>query len=94
MSNEFWQRWRKEFLTALQGRQKWNTVKRNFKVGDIVLLRDDAVIRNHWPRGVVVEACPDSEGLVRTVKIRVANDKSPTVRPISKIVLLVESVDK
>ena len=94
LSNEFWQRWRKEFLTALQGRQKWNTVKRNFKVGDIVLLRDDAVIRNHWPRGVVVEACPDSEGLVRTVKIRVANDKSPTVRPISKIVLLVESVDK
>ena len=51
-------------------------------------------VRNHWPRGVVVEACPDSEALVRTVKIRIANERVPTVRPISKIVLLVESVDE
>ena len=88
---QFWQRWRKEFLSSLQERQKWNTTRRNFQVGDIVLLQDDEQVRNHWPRGIVTETFPDSEGLVRSVKLRVANSKTPTMRPIAKLVLLVEA---
>ena len=42
LANEFWQRWRKEFLTSLQQRQKWTDVQRNFQIGDVVLLRDDS----------------------------------------------------
>ena len=42
IANEFWQRWKKEFLSALQFRQKWNKNRREFVIGDIVLLKIDA----------------------------------------------------
>ena len=91
LANEFWRRWRKEFLNHLQQRQKWTAVQRNFQVGDIVLLRDDTEIRNHWPRGIVVETFPDSEGLVRTVNLRLANTRTISTRPITKLVLLMSA---
>ena len=42
--NEFWLRWRKEFLQLLEERKKWQDKKRNFQNGDIVLLRDGNLI--------------------------------------------------
>ena len=47
ISNEFWSRWRKEFLATLQDRQKWKTPLRNFRVGDIVIPKEDTP-RNDW----------------------------------------------
>ncbi|XP_046548997.1 uncharacterized protein LOC124258978 [Haliotis rubra] len=41
----FWSRWRKEYLLTLQKRQKWQAPKRNFKVNDIVLVKDDNLPR-------------------------------------------------
>ena len=41
ISNEFWSRWRKEFLATLQDRQKWKAPLRNFRVGDIVIVKED-----------------------------------------------------
>ena len=46
LSNELWTRWRKEVFATLQTRQKRNQTKRNFEVGDIVLVRDDVTTRN------------------------------------------------
>ena len=40
-TEEFWNRWRKEFLQNLQTRQKWQKQTPNFTVGDIVLLKDE-----------------------------------------------------
>ena len=42
ISNEFWDRWRKEVLVTLQSREKRNSLKRNWNVGDIVLLKEKA----------------------------------------------------
>ena len=42
ISNEFWSRWRKEVLVKLHCQQKWNTISRNCKVEDIVLLKEAA----------------------------------------------------
>ena len=50
LDDEFWSRWREEFLSILQTRSKWTTKKRNFKVNDIVLIQIDAA-RNSWPMG-------------------------------------------
>ena len=91
LANEFWRRWRKEFLNSLQQRQKWTEVQRNFQIGDVVLLRDDSEVRNQWPRGIVVQTSPDSEGLVRTVKLRLAGTRTLLTRPITKLVLLMEA---
>ena len=40
ISNEFWRRWRKEFLATLQERQNWLLSKRNFRVVDMVNLKE------------------------------------------------------
>ena len=48
LCDEFWSRWRKEVYATPQAQQKWNQVKRNIQVGDIVLVCDSA-IRNVWP---------------------------------------------
>ena len=96
LANEFWLRWRREFLQTLQVREKWNEERRNFEVGDIVLLKDEDVRRNQWPMARVVEVFPSSDGLVRSVKVQIASKddkRSLLERPITKLVLLLESED-
>ena len=91
IAEEFWCRWRKEFLTTLQNRQKWNARHRNIQVDDIVILKDPVdVHRNHWPLARVTDTFPDENGVVRTVKIVTGSPKSEYVRPIAKLVLLLE----
>ena len=91
IASEFWSRWRKEFLSSLQARSKWNSKTRNIEVGDIVLLKDDQP-RNHWPMAHVIETEPDVNGTARSIKLIVSGSKSkePLRRPISKVLLLVE----
>ena len=67
-------------------------MRRNFRIGDIVLLKEDYP-RNCWPMGRVIQVVSDDKGLVRSVKLKTANSKEPLSRPITKIVLLVESVE-
>ncbi|XP_065362078.1 uncharacterized protein LOC135955647 [Calliphora vicina] len=45
LKQHFWQRWSKEYLCRLQSRPKWNTVKREAQVGDMVLL-----LHEHFPQ--------------------------------------------
>ena len=90
LANVFWSRWRKEFLSSLQCRQKWKNPTRNTEVGDIVLIKDSHSCRNKWPIGRVMEVYPGEDGLVRTVQVRTATNKEPLTRSVAKIVLLVE----
>jgi len=96
LANEFWCRWRKEYLSNLQTRQKWTNIKRNFQVGDVVLLKEENIPRNIWPIARIIETFPNDDGLVRSVRLQVADHSSPgktniLKRPISKIVLICES---
>ena len=93
--NEFWSRWRKEFLQTLQERKKWQDIKRNFESDDIVLLRDSDLIRNKWPMAKIVEMFKDDNGDVRSVNLKVGQSKSNEVctileQPVMKIVLLLQ----
>ena len=84
----------KQFLQSLQGRQKWNDERRNFEVGDIVILKEQDCQRNQWPLARIIGVDPDRNGDVRSVTLRVAdsNNCNQTLRqPITKTVLLVKN---
>ena len=90
LSNEFWVKWRKEYLQHLQLRSKWQKKSRNISLGDVVLLKDDhQTHRNDWRMAVVTRCYPSQDGEVRRVTIRY--DKSEYDRPVNKLVLLVEN---
>ena len=97
--NEFWMRWRKDYLQSLQPRQKWVATRRNLHVGDIVIMKDNNLPRNRWKLALVEETYPDDDGLVRKVRLKIADrnlDKNgrPTgpatrlCRPVQKLILL------
>lgn len=46
LANDFWFRWKKEYLLNLQQRQKWHKTCRNSKINDIVIVQDDTAPRN------------------------------------------------
>lgn len=90
LADQFWTRWRREYLQSLQRRPKWTTTRRNLRVGDIVLLRDDAQRRNNWPLGRVTEAIESEDGRVRKANVEIARDgeKKVYLRPIKELTLL------
>jgi hypothetical protein len=36
LANRFWKRWKNEFLSQLQHRNKWQDSKRNLREGDVI----------------------------------------------------------
>ena len=102
LMEQFWSRWRKEYLLNLSERQKWNKTRRNVQVGDIVMLTDNEVSRMQWPLAIIIEVKKDNDGLVRRVKARLSNSSldssgrpqrqvSILERPIQKVVVLTEA---
>ena len=68
-------------------------------------MKDEGIIRNHWPLAIVEEVFASKDGRVQKVKIRVADKgldnkgrRSKAVsyleRPIHKLVLLLETQDR
>ena len=92
LCNLFWSRWKREYLPTLQERAKWNKVKRNLKVDDVVLVRDENAPRNVWPMGVVTKVEPDSKGLVRSVVLR--THTTELHRPVNKLILMLTAEER
>ena len=55
-----------------KSRVKWQKIKRNFKIADILLLKTNT-IRNQWLK--VTDVYKSNDGHVRTVKLRVGDNK-------------------
>ena len=85
---QFWSRWKREYLAQVALRQKWHGVRRNILEGYIVLVKDIDLPRNQWPLGRIVGANPDDDGLVRRLKVK--TESSVLERSVHKLVLLVE----
>lgn len=92
LSEQFWKRWQKEFLPTLQQRRKWHKERPNLKEGDVVLMEDKDLPRNHWPLGVVSRVFPGDDGLVRKVEVRISRDDkiSNFIRPVVDLVKLID----
>jgi hypothetical protein len=70
MAQEFWGRWQRIYLPTLIPRKKWNFPHKNFKVGDLVLLKEYSIVKNQWFRGRVDKVLPNQDGKVRCLEIR------------------------
>ena len=40
LAEQFWSRWRREYLQTLQSRRKWQQTQENIHEGDLVILKD------------------------------------------------------
>ncbi|XP_068233500.1 uncharacterized protein [Palaemon carinicauda] len=88
MAEQFWARWKSEYLLGLQQRQKWFKEQRNVRVGDVVLMVKENEARCHWPLARIVQTKVGKDGLLRTVTVR--REGKEYDRPLSKLVLILE----
>lgn len=102
LAEQFWSRWRREYVHNIMSRQKWHSPKRNLKIGDVVLDIDELAPRGEWRLARVLETVTGKDGLVRRVKISLGEKRlcnkgqcssklSVVERPVQKLVLLLES---
>ena len=80
---EFWRRWKTEYLAILQKRQKWHTQRRNLKPNDIVLLHDTQFARCEWKLARVLSVKLSGDGLVRSATVLPASNLDNSGRPIT-----------
>jgi len=106
IAEHFWKIWKNEYMLGLRKRTKDYLIKKDIKVGDLVLLNRE-IKANEWPIAVVSNILPtQQDGKVRTVEVRrplkacqVKDDGKPTTshiisrRGINDISLLEEVVE-
>mgnify|MGYP001792639325 CR=1 FL=1 len=97
LANQFWRKWRSEYLQTLQVRQKWTSKSPEVAVGDIVHVKEESSFRNDWAMARIIETHRSHDGIVRSVTLQIGSRNYPNVkarqlvRPLSKIVVLVKS---
>lgn len=94
LAEEFWQKWRSEYLHGLQTRRKWTSVKQDVSVGDVVLMKDNACAPVRVMTGQLdLYSVSSQASTAEKVELRVMCDgkTSTYVRPISELILLLEA---
>ncbi|XP_058446192.1 uncharacterized protein LOC131427220 [Malaya genurostris] len=82
-TEEFWRRWRDEYMATLQPRGKWKMKQDNLKLGSLVLVKNDNSPPSTWDLARIVAVHPDQQGLVRNVTLR--RGKSEYQRSVQKL---------
>ena len=86
--DQFWQRFSSKYIPELQKRSKWLQPHRNFRVDDLVLIKDKDAPRYRWRLGRISEVHPNqTDGLVRRVTLRQSIGQD-LVRDVRSICLL------
>ncbi|XP_065095601.1 uncharacterized protein LOC135717439 [Ochlerotatus camptorhynchus] len=85
-ANRFWRRWVTEYLPTLTRRTKWYHRVKPVGEGDIVVVVDETLPRNCWPKGRVVHAIRSKDGQVRRALVQTAT--GVLERPAVKIAVL------
>ncbi|XP_076857275.1 uncharacterized protein LOC143511532 [Brachyhypopomus gauderio] len=95
LADEFWNRWKREYLHILQLRHKWQESSPNITKGDVVLLKDDRTCRNDWPLALITDTFPGSDGKVRRIEVKVIKDGAAKklLRPVTEVVMLLKNGD-
>lgn len=102
LTEQFWSRWKKEYLHNIIARQRWHAPKRNLQIGDVVMDIEETLPRSEWRLGRIIETVLSPDGLVRKAKVALGDKRlnkkgermhkiSIVDRPAQKLVLLLEA---
>jgi hypothetical protein len=90
---EFWGRWAEEIFPELLKQSKWTPYRRNVRVGDIVLRKDETAAGQTCKHARVVKVHVGMDGRVRSADIeyRLPGETvyRTTTRPIHKLVMII-----
>ena len=78
LAEQFWIRWRQEYIQNLQVKRKWNQEHHNLAVDDIVLMKDEQAHRNNWALGRVAHGIKSEDGRVRRAMVLIWRDGQRT----------------
>lgn len=88
---DFWKRWKREYLCQLQGRAKrWKSAI-PIDVGTLVVIHDDNLPPLRWKMGRITQVHPGDDGTVRVVTLKTATGL--LTRPVEKICILPLPID-
>ncbi|XP_057656756.1 uncharacterized protein LOC130894159 [Diorhabda carinulata] len=82
---QFWRSWSRSYLQTLQERPKWQVANDIYKVGQCIVLHDDAAPLA-WKIGRIMNVHPGADGHIRVVTVKVKN--AIFKRPVTKISVL------
>ncbi|XP_055622863.1 uncharacterized protein LOC129766365 [Toxorhynchites rutilus septentrionalis] len=83
---DFWKRWRRDYLAQLQGRMKRWKPPVYIAVGKLVIIQDDNQPPMRWKMGRIVEVHPGDDGVVRVVTLKTSSGIMK--RPVEKLCML------
>eukprot|EP00111_Clytia_hemisphaerica_P018409 TCONS_00054442-protein len=84
ITQQFWDRWRREYLPTLTARNKWTRASKNVQVGDLVLVHDtQSLSHGKWLLGRINQVFPGRDNRVR--KVEVITHSGRYTRPITMI---------
>ena len=75
-------RWSHEYLNVLNQFTKWHSTNKDYKIGDIVCLRDGPTAPTRWPLARITNVYLGEDGKVHVVTVKTA--KGIYKRPIEK----------
>lgn len=86
LANQFWKKWISDYLPTITRRTKWFKNTPSIKEGDVVLIVDENLPRNTWPKGRVISTRTGKDGVVRSATIQ--TERGIYNRPVVKLAVL------
>ncbi|GFX52373.1 zinc finger BED domain-containing protein 5 [Trichonephila clavipes] len=75
-----WKRWSVDYLNSLQQRNKWHFEKKNAKIGDMVIIKEDNLPSCQWSLGRINNIYPGKDSKVRVVEVKTTRASYEWVR--------------
>uniref|UniRef100_A0A182NQ99 DUF5641 domain-containing protein n=1 Tax=Anopheles dirus TaxID=7168 RepID=A0A182NQ99_9DIPT len=86
IADVFWKRWIGDYLPVLAKRTKWFDAVKPIRVGDLVIVIDNNLPCNCWPKGLVEEVLKAKDGQVRQALVRTSTGLYK--RPSTKLAIV------
>ncbi|GFV15826.1 integrase catalytic domain-containing protein [Trichonephila clavipes] len=69
-----WKRWSVDYLNSLQQRNKWHFEKKNAKIGDMVIIKEDNLPSCQWSLGRINNIYSGKDSKIRVVEVKTTRD--------------------